>query len=1484
MERFKIGARFQPVAAVHATRECDALVHRHGVNDTLAAAFASHGGCRFIPATATHPLPWSDAVARLESVLCTPTIRVEEFLNAYVAQLETCTAVAAHDYLAAPLLLVVAAWVSQQNLTERLNELVQIALKSRNAPLHIVLVAQRSSRQDDAASDPAATAAREVPSVAGVHLLRLGDENGAHTVTAVAEALLAALHDELRLRTAILSETANRLGRARRSTFSSWFRGVPITAPVPPAGTPTSPEPKTSRSGRTDDATTPRKHRRRKSFGGDLDDTPLFDAESFEAVARHLADMHMLAGRYDEASKGYHTLVSDFHSLTGSARIHEAAAQEMYALASTLSGGGKREAARNLETSALVYVACGRPELAVRAALRVAQFCDQFRIADKGVTVLAHVATAICTAASPATNTLFLPTTPSSFIDAAAGVLHARSAIAFTKAKKRRRAALNSFLSAARFSKLGIHSAAATVARIAHPPALEWPGVQDEYDLILGQAEVTDGSALRAALHFTRILANASDEADVELQSFIVRQLSAAIAKGAVKSMERIWDAGALFPSIDIERVRVDTVDSKDSHSPSWRSAENIILEDYDYFQRVRKAAAADKPMPIRERSLESVIAELRKMRDTNSRRNPGGSLENKIRMMRANDGVVRKRRRARSLIERCAVLGETIEITVTMKNPLHFPVFIDNMTPIVTLDGKCCAASLSTHTAKDDNNVDENEDQVNGHVTVREQVNSGESVNVTQSEHYKTSALNPVEFFAKNEIVLFPNSAQDVVLSIVAHKQGILRFIGAQWLFTIGVGDSRSRASSQIPGFAKLERRGRRLNDTRQQRASQTPLYEMDTTLEVEVTAPAPKIRARLRLVDGTDVSQSDDPILVFAGEMRKAVLTLTNEGVIEATDITFRIDTPETIFLDTSEESERDSNTEAIRDKLAHFIDENGNFVTRGAAVVAGIASLRIEPGSTITRSVWLRASSTSSSMQAAYARNRPRRSPSTVTIGEGRAAPSTTSECPFGITIAYGEPRVRISRCEGQLRVQPSIFVSRRFMSRAEPAIVPESYEDNAFGFILGVEAEHSAHPPEAPKDPLIYQIRSISVTSTKRWQLASLPTAIKSIAKDASDVSNKQTTLRINETATLFSVLYTNDDDDLIDSNLKDWNTSTIDLERDLFEPISPSGANADVPLNRQYAELLEPTYPAASQHFVLTNKTRTSLGAREDSLSVISVGWCNSEGAVGTLYLQPVDLQRWRSAAAGIRPGSALQTRSSSFASLSGTGTPERMAGESFDILDRIATESPPLTISLLHKRRISHDFQDGKSPAVVGVEVHIRNISQRLIDVVFAAAPHGGIADGNRGRYWTGDVAMTLRAIPPDAERYLQLSAVFLAPGSYDMAQLSVKYQISLLKQSQRKTIFPMKPSNIVVEESRNDEELVADALRDATIGDVSDFETVAMDSTTEKDDESDHTGEVTSALSPSKAADQSDTPTSVVGQDRFLGDITGALDNNNLL
>jgi hypothetical protein len=114
------------------------------------------------------------------------------------------------------------------------------------------------------------------------------------------------------------------------------------------------------------------------------------------------------------------------------------------------------------------------------------------------------------------------------------------------------------------------------------------------------------------------------------------------------------------------------------------------------------------------------------------------------------------------------------------------------------------------------------------------------------------------------------------------------------------------------------------------------------------------------------------------------------------------------------------------------------------------------------------------------------------------------------------------------------------------------------------------------------------------------------------------------------------------------------------------------------------------------------------------------------------------------------------------------------------LVDKASCQVPPVNLRFVHPKSISHGFTNPSGtvfafiPAVVPVDVFVCNVSQYPLDVTLSAPIAGGIADGERGRFWGGHVDVTLRSIPPGLERRVCFSAILDCPGSFDLAKLNV--------------------------------------------------------------------------------------------------------------
>ena len=62
--------------------------------------------------------------------------------------------------------------------------------------------------------------------------------------------------------------------------------------------------------------------------------------------------------------------------------------------------------------------------------------------------------------------------------------------------------------------------------------------------------------------------------------------------------------------------------------------------------------------------------------------------------------------------------------------------------------------------------------------------------------------------------------------------------------------------SNPQVVSFARVDKHGRRLNDTGKQRAADSPMYALHDSLLLSLIAPQPLLAARLALLDGLGCS----------------------------------------------------------------------------------------------------------------------------------------------------------------------------------------------------------------------------------------------------------------------------------------------------------------------------------------------------------------------------------------------------------------------------------------------------------------------------------------------------------------------------------------------------------------------------------------------------------------------------------------------------
>lgn len=1322
----RLAHRYVPTVSFESSLDCDAVVRTTtgaaATRDLLNAALESASSDGKSPSVVLispdeAPPLVVNATRALEDALRGASSG-DAAITAFAAAVEGITTVEPYTYLRKPALLLRAMWAGESTLDPPSDESTQILLFVRDA-----------SRHDEAAL--LQTLPRTVAAVgdANVHVVRLAaqgttacdedsigqDIHAERRISAIAKrivkiALAAAME---RADTAIAA--AERARRAARPSFRTWFSGSAHT-PSPllqPIDTVTSTSP------------------RRASFSLALR-TPQFDPASVEGLARRSADFSLVTGRYTEAASAYGQLATDCRALTGISAVHEASALEMLAVARVLSSAPSTSIISPFDRAVTGYARASRPELSVRAALRAVHFCNDIKSYDTAGALLLRVRDAIAPSVAPS-----VAPTGNVFVDSALAVLAAASFFASNRLKYSRRASFYAFVAMTRFTTLQYSHLATRLADGIDYGALSRRAVAQHVALTRAIAAVDDGQVLKAINHFASLFASMTDSTDIELQSTAVRAFLSTAAKDAMNAVPNIWNSGACFPLVSVSDARVVTLDTSND-DPAWIALENDVLEDRSYFRALR----TDKGCPPkRVRRVENSIADLRKHSGRQKSKSASGSTEAKIRRLQDSAAKRIKTLRDQSLLEHGAVVGEHIFIKVTLTNPLQFPLFIDCISPVVSLNGSIYS------------NVDS--DTSNGNTDEKEP---------------------DVKFFPVNGVTLAPCSSQCVSTHIIVCKSGALRFIGVTWIFTIGMGSASPRASSAVPGYCTLEKRGRRLNKTRKQRASEPPMYEEDFSLSVEVVEKAPRLSTKLLFQVGDswrEVDDAENVLLMRAGELREARLVITNEGDAAVDDIVLRVGTPHLIFVDID-------TCKVLNNGNPIFckIDMDDSVAKQSDVFVAAAAQLNIAAKSCREINVWLRASVPSTAFtNTTKGRKTKRERVSTETFDISEDGVVT---CQSRAILAYGDEHARVCRVGVTLKIRRSITASPRFMRETNTKALFGDHGANLYGVLLGVEIEHSGR---GTNDNVKFDITEIDVTSQGGWRPMPLPSADEPTGKLDGEVAPSPFTLLINETATVFTLI--------LREKGSDSSNNGVNGADEMNQNCSFSYTDEKLGWHTESQQLSGGTAlraeseARASTHFVLCERySGHSSDQKKENWAFVSVRWQAGDGTTGDMHVPALDPERWVK--------QDLNYNDNAFGGIDSN----RENATNVDMLDGLSGD--PVSIKIEHVSEIEHDFLedplsrvasarvtktsiDGRVgvafPAVIDVRVGICNVSTVLLDVLVTAPPVGGVADGDRGRHWAGDVAVSLRSLPPGAERWITLVAVVPTPGNYNVSRFSVIIQ-----------------------------------------------------------------------------------------------------------
>lgn len=1391
MERIRayLSDLHRPIVTLTASVESDTIVRTITNHPTTLSLFCSEfstltetPALNLVPPDQSPPLS-VHASQTLAQVLNPPSApsSASAVVASYTGALESVTAVANHTQFRTPVLHIVAAWAGESST----------ALPSVSAlTTHVVLIKRPQSRQDDAALQSVLSAVCTIHGDSNVHVLRLSHPDNKSNDEADCEHISTSknLHSLVQTFDALARESlltmtesaivsAERARRSARTTFRSWFSGgTTATALVPPSGLSSSSSSPVSSSTNLSLSLSSR----RTSFSAAAR-VPLFDPTSAEYLTRRAADLSFITARYSTASELYSALVADCRSLSGTAIVHEAAAAEMTAFSRLCVGNSPSTVLQSLDRAVTSYVRASRPELAVRVALRATHL-----LPESAINILLRARESLISAPNPTPLSL----TGSTFTDTALTVLVTACASCYIRLRKFRRASYYAFVAMERFSSLGFTRVAACLASHIDPIAARRAPVVQRVNLILASSATSDSRLSQAITHYVDVLSSVTDQTDVEIQSAAVRGFLSTVAGGATETIPDRWDSGAVFPLTASGDACIETVDTGFVANNTWKTLEDDVLEDAAYFRTLQQSGSE---VPKRPRRVDNVIRELRWRESLRVKGDIGGSLESKIRRVRESAAERRSELRRASLLEGRAVVGERIRLISKLRNPLQFPIFINSVCPVVSLDSTVIFAQKKDTSDK------------------------------RRGESPKDRELD-IQFYPIDGIVLVPCSSQTISSEIIVRRPGSLKFIGMTWQFTIGMGSTSSDISTPMPGFCVLERHGKRLNHTRKQRASETPLYAEDASLIVDVVSEAPRLRTELLYKEGGQFCKMPSTGVFFrTGEMREARLVVHNEGNVPTNELIVRIGTPQTIFIDVEP-------VVVVKGgfSLICAVGTDDEIVQKRDVFVASATKICIEPNGCFEIPLWLQASIPNAVLSGTPGRRNAKHT--SLTGGDHFDFLDDGSfQCIGRMALSYGDAHPRVSHIDMRFRVVRSIVVSPRFMRETDPEALLGDHSIGLEGVLLGVEVEHAGRNPV---ENVKFGISELIVSSRSGWRPMFLPSTDEPGEVPNEEHAPSPSSLRINETATIFILIvrnaeiFTDDPESEISRAPENNDSSDWDAGKVKSKPLETFrarlGGNGTKSVTRvEHESGMVEGQLRASAHFALNamQNPQSTFAENEMRLAQVSVRWSLGSGEYGETHVTPIDPMRWIKGESAAKWNAGLKDMDSDVNK--GYTKNER---ESPPLRDDPLKQlkGDPVVVNVHHDIEVEHDFfkdplapeasatnvyKTGKPdrrgltvfPAEVPVRVSIQNRSASLVDVSFSAAPVGGIADGDRGRHWAGDVAVSLRSLPPGAERILLLSAVLVSPGRYNVSSFNVLCQSAGSTFAKVSRLVPVAPSFVSV-------------------------------------------------------------------------------------
>ncbi|EME25816.1 uncharacterized protein Gasu_65250, partial [Galdieria sulphuraria] len=564
--------------------------------------------------------------------------------------------------------------------------------------------------------------------------------------------------------------------------------------------------------------------------GGGLHSSLTYLAFSAESRVRQLADILFMLGEYAEAIEYYRLASHDFRA--DQSFPYFAKSEEMIALCLVMLNGSPKEIMRHFNTAIENFLLAKVPNEATRTCLYASDYFLAVELKEDLGTLLLKTCTMIC-----------LPSQYKS-THVRAAVLYERAALCYLVCDRWRRHAFQLVRAGFRFRQANMYRHALRVYLDAYYnyQALGWTRIESHLCTLIGHIYFQLGQLMEAANYLSQLQLFVKERFDKQVSHLVdLFNISRQWQHEETTNEEKLVID---FPITLDKRTYIETFDypsyASDEECSKWSSLECSLVELAERWDKSSRDSNKASNLPSSPRRIRQKVKRLTMtpLPYKESWRQPVP-----------------------------CIAGETFYLIIEVHNPLQIPLLLFDLDVIFQFTKKG-DSMVQLHTRD-------------------------------QDSEYRFLELSD------SALEILPDSVQQIRLELKPLCEGFLSVQGVCWSFRIlydaivenalnSMPSSEANSALDSQAFCRSRHmfhlRGPRMNETKEQRISKTPIYERNHALELIVFPTSPSLTCRF----------VDVPISLYHGQTVEGEIELVNCGRKPLENIFYEAESFSWFFLD--------------------------------------------------------------------------------------------------------------------------------------------------------------------------------------------------------------------------------------------------------------------------------------------------------------------------------------------------------------------------------------------------------------------------------------------------------------------------------------------------------------------------------------------------------------------------------------------------------